>query len=154
VKAPRNIKFVGYDLRFQKVSSMKPIAPKSETCEHGQSQDFLMSFANQPKPSMCSPVSIVCSHHSRTTLSLAQRSQAIEQSWGHEYMLDLFLLLDLQDRVDLANELHANADIRLCDRATELDSVNNFNVGISAHHTLKSSGILSSSPRGEPSTSG
>ena len=36
VKPPRNSKFVGYDLRFQKVRSMKPIAPKSEThMSHG-----------------------------------------------------------------------------------------------------------------------
>ena len=31
VKPARKRRLVGYDLRFQKVKSMKPIAPKSET---------------------------------------------------------------------------------------------------------------------------
>ena len=31
VKAPKKSRFVGYDLRFQNVRSMNPIAPKSET---------------------------------------------------------------------------------------------------------------------------
>lgn len=31
VNPARNRRLVGYDLRFQKVKSMKPIAPKSET---------------------------------------------------------------------------------------------------------------------------
>lgn len=30
VKPVRNSRFVGYDFRFQKVSSMNPMAPKSE----------------------------------------------------------------------------------------------------------------------------